>query len=167
VKTKLIAIAGLTIIWVLFWGRLNPLTVLGGLLVATVVLAAFPLPPVTFGGRIRPVALLRLAARFAADLVVASFQVALLAFRFGHLPRSAILSVRLKAPSDLGLTLTAEALSLVPGSLIIEADRDRGILYIHVLNVRDASDANRFRRSVLDLESRINAAFGSFGERAS
>jgi multicomponent Na+:H+ antiporter subunit E len=157
-KTKLIAVAGLTVIWVLLWGRLNPLTVLGGLVVAAVVVVVFPLPPIDFGGRVRPVALLRLAGRFAVDLVAASFQVAALAFRFGHLPRSAVIAVRLEAPTDLGLTLTATLLSLVPGSLIVEADRESGVLYIHVLNLRDPADAARFRRSVLELESRVNAA---------
>lgn len=159
------AVLGLTGIWVLLWGSFTPLTMVGGLLVAIVVLLVFPLPPVTYAGRIHPLGLLRFAVRFAFDLVVASAQIVVLAFRFGHVPRSAIIAVALRAPSDLNLTLTAEALSLVPGSLIVDADRKRGVLYVHVLGVSSAAEADRFRVDVLALERRIVQAFGSPAER--
>jgi multicomponent Na+:H+ antiporter subunit E len=159
-RERLVAAAGLTAIWVLLWGRPTWINVVGGLLVATVILTVFPLPPIDFAGRIRVLPMLRLAGRFLADLVVASVQIAVLAFRFGHVPRSAVIAVPLRAPSDLNLTLTAEALSLVPGSLIVEVDRDAGILFVHVLGLRDRADAERFRRGVLDLEDRIIDAFG-------
>lgn len=164
-RERLVAAAGLTVVWVLLWGTPTRLNVVGGLLVATVVLVVFPLPQVTLAGRVHPPALLRLAVRFVADLVVASVQIARLAFRFGHVPRSAIIAVALRAPSDLNLTLTAEALSLVPGSLIVEVDRTAGVLYVHVLDLRHPGDAARFRQSVLDLETRIVRAFGSPAER--
>jgi len=164
-RERLIAAGGLTVIWVLLWGRPTWINVAGGLLVATVILTVFPLPHVTIAGRVHPLPMLRLIARFLADLVVASVQVALLAFRFGHVPQSAILAVRLRAPSDLNLTLTAEALSLVPGSLIVEVDRAEGVLYVHVLGLRHRDEAARFRQSVLDLEARIVHAFGSAAER--
>lgn len=160
-----LAALGLTIIWVLLWGSFTPLTMVGGVLVAVVVLTVFPLPVVEYAGRVHPIGVLRFAGRFTVDLVVASVQVAALAFRFGHVPRSAIIAVKLRAPSDLGLTLTAEALSLVPGSLIVEADREKGVLYVHVLNV-DKEAADSFRQNVLDLETRIIHAFGSRSERA-
>ena len=164
-RDRLIAAGGLTVIWVLLWGRPTWINVAGGLLVATVILTVFPLPQVAMAGRIHPAGVFRLVTRFVADLVVASVQVALLAFRFGHVPRSAIIAVRLRAPSDLNLTLTAEALSLVPGSLIVEVDRAEGVLYVHVLGMRHRDEAERFRQGVLDLEARIVHAFGSAAER--
>jgi multicomponent Na+:H+ antiporter subunit E len=165
VRDRIVAALGLTVIWVLLWGRPTWTTVAGGLLVATVILTVFPLPQVAIAGRVHPAGLIRLVTRFIADLVVASVQVALLAFRFGHVPRSAILAVRLRAPSDLNLTLTAEALSLVPGSLIVEVDRDGGVLYVHVLGMRHRDEAERFRQSVLELEARIVHALGTPAER--
>lgn len=164
-RDKLIAAAGLTVIWVLLWGTLTPLTIVGGLIVAVVVLKVFPLPPVTFAGRIHPWGVLRFAARFAVDLVVASAQVAAMAFRPGQ-PKSAVIAVPLRVTSDLNLTLTSEALSLVPGSLIVEAHRDQGVLYVHVLNAESPADVERARRSVQDLERRIIQAFGSDEERS-
>ncbi|MBL7261205.1 Na+/H+ antiporter subunit E [Paractinoplanes lichenicola] len=160
-----VAALGLTVIWVLLWGSFTPLTIVGGAVVAVVVLMVFPLPPVTYAGRIHPYGVLRFILRFLRDMVLASAQVAALAFRFGHTPRSAVIAVPLRCPSDLGLTLTAEALSLVPGSLIVDVDRKRGILYVHVLNVTDPASVEQFRQDVLDLESRIIQAFGSAAER--
>ncbi|WP_328471889.1 Na+/H+ antiporter subunit E [Actinoplanes sp. NBC_00393] len=164
-RDRCVAAAALTGIWMLLWGSVTWLTLIGGLIIAVIVLAVFPLPPVTYAGRVHPLGVLQFAVRFAADLVVSSVQVAILAFRPGRVPRSAVIAVPLRVPSDLGLTLTGEALSLVPGSLIVEADRETGVLYVHVLNVVDTADAERFRRQVLALEHRIVHAFGSATER--
>ncbi|GLY07085.1 MULTISPECIES: Na+/H+ antiporter subunit E [Actinoplanes] len=165
-RDRCVAATGLTVIWVLLWGTFSPLTFAGGALIAVIVLAVFPLPAITWAGRIHPAGVARFAGRFLVDLVVASAQVAVAAFRFGHEPRSAVIAVPLQAPSDLGLTLTAEALSLVPGSLIVDVDRDKGVLYVHVLGVSGPPDCERFRQDVLDLERRIILAFGSPAERA-
>ncbi|GHJ08134.1 hypothetical protein TPA0907_25010 [Micromonospora humidisoli] len=164
-RNRAVAMIVLVTVWVLLWGTLSWANVLGGLVVGLVVLTVFPLPPVTFTGRVHPVPLLRFALRFLRDLVVASVQIAALALRFGHPPLGAIIAVRLRVRSDLNLTLTAEALSLVPGSLIVEVDRDAGILYVHVLGVRDRAEVERFRDGVLELEARLIAAIGSAQEQ--
>ncbi|MEV0197197.1 Na+/H+ antiporter subunit E [Nonomuraea sp. NPDC050691] len=164
-RNRLIALTLLVTVWVLLWGSFTWANVISGLAVAAVVLAAFPLPPVTFAGRVHPLGMLRFAQRFLLDLVVSSLQVATLAFRIGHTPRNAIIAVPLKVRSDLNLTLTAEALCLVPGSIVIDVDRATGTLYVHVLGVRTRAEAERFRRSVWHLEARIIAAIGSDAER--
>ena len=163
-RNRAVAVTGLVTVWVLLWGTFSWANVISGLVVAAVLLVVFPLPPVTFAGRIRPVPLLRFLVRFLYDLVVASAQVAWLAVRPGH-PHSAIIAVRLRVNTDLNLTLNAEALSLVPGSLILEADRSTGTLYVHVIGIRSPDEVERFRRSVLELEARIVAAVGSAEER--
>jgi multicomponent Na+:H+ antiporter subunit E len=166
-RSRLVTLIGLVAVWVLLWGSLTWLTVVGGALVALVVVAVFPLPPITFDGRIRPGALLTFAAFFLRDLVVASAQIAWLAVRPGEPPRSAVIAVPLRVPSDLVLTLTAEALSLIPGSLIVEAERATGTLYVHVIGVRSMDDVERARRSVVDVEARIVRAIGSDADRQS
>jgi multicomponent Na+:H+ antiporter subunit E len=165
-RDRCVAAIALTVIWMLLWGGVTPVTLVGGVLIAVIVLMVFPLPPVTYAGRIHPLGVLRFAGRFAIDMVVASAQVAVLAFRFGSTVRSAVIAVHLRVPSDLGMTLTAEALSLVPGSLIVEADREQGVLYVHVLGVNTPEEVERFRGEVLALERRIVDAFGSPSERA-
>jgi multicomponent Na+:H+ antiporter subunit E len=165
-RDRAIAVVALVIVWMLLWGVFSWGYLVSGLIVAIVVLAVFPLPPVTFAGRLRPVGLLRFAGRFVADLMVASVQLAVLAFRFGHEPRSAIIKTPLRVPSDLVLTLTGEAVSLVPGSLIVDTDQASTTLYIHVLAVADRAEVESFRRSVYDVEARIVRAIGSDAEIA-
>ena len=46
--------------------------------------------------------------------------------------------MQLRSQSDLFLTVTAQLCSLVPGSIVVEAHRLSGLLYIHVFDVSDA-----------------------------
>ncbi|WP_329108466.1 Na+/H+ antiporter subunit E [Micromonospora sp. NBC_01699] len=163
-RDQLVTVIWLVLVWNLLWGEFTWGNVLGGTLVALLVLVFFPLPRVTFDGRIRPLGLLRFAARFVAELVTASVQVAWIALRPDGVRHSAIIAVPLRVRSDLNLTLTAEALSLVPGTLIVEAVRDTGTLYVHVLDVRGPADVDRARRDVLAVEERIVRATGSAAE---
>ncbi|MFI1195744.1 Na+/H+ antiporter subunit E [Micromonospora sp. NPDC020750] len=163
-RDRLTALAWMVGVWNLLWGRPSWGNLLGGLLVGVAVLVFFPLPPVTFGGRLRPWALLVLAGRFVTELVGASIHVAHVAVRPGYLPRGAIIAVRLRVRTDLNLALTAEAISLVPGTLIIEVDRERGLLYVHVLDVHGPADLTDSRERVLATEARIVRAIGSAAE---
>jgi multicomponent Na+:H+ antiporter subunit E len=160
-RDRIVAATVLAAIWMLLWGVFSWANLISGLVVAAVVLAVFPLPSVPFDGRPRVLGLLRLARRFLTDLVVASVQLAVLAFRFGHQPRSAIIRVPLRVPSDLVLTLTGEAVSLVPGSLIVDTDKASTTLYIHVIGVTDREAVEQFRREVHETEARIVRAIGT------
>jgi multicomponent Na+:H+ antiporter subunit E len=163
-RDRIVATAVLVTVWMLLWGVFSWANLISGLIVSALVLTVFPLPPVTFAGRPHARGLLHLAWRFLTDLVVASAQLAVLAFRFGHKPRSAIIRVPLRVPSDLILTLTGEAVSLVPGSLIVDTDQASTTLYIHVIGVSDRAAVERFRRSVYEVEARIVRAIGSATE---
>jgi multicomponent Na+:H+ antiporter subunit E len=160
-RDRAITCAVLVTVWTLLWGVLSWANLISGLLVSAVIVAVFPLPPVTFAGRPRPLGLLRFALRFIADLVRASAHLSWLAFRFGHQPRSAIVRVPLRVRSELVLTLTGEAVSLVPGSLIVDTDQASTALYIHVIGVADRAEVERFRRTVYEVEARIVRAIGS------
>ncbi|GAA2720685.1 Na+/H+ antiporter subunit E [Cellulomonas aerilata] len=155
----------LTVVWVLLWGEVSVGNVLAGLLVALAVSVATPLPPIAAGGRVRPVACARLVGRFAVDVVVASFQVGVQAFR-PRPPQSAVIGVRLRSSSDLYLTLTAELCSLVPGSVVVEAHRLTGTLYLHVLDVDGPEGIEAARRRVLEQEERVLRAFASDAQLA-
>jgi multicomponent Na+:H+ antiporter subunit E len=163
-RDRVIATVVLAAVWTLLWGVFSWANLISGLLVSAVVLAIFPLPPVTFAGRPRPVGLARFALRFAADLIQASIHLAWLAFRFGHRPRSAIIQVPLRVRSDLVLTLTGEAVSLVPGSLIVDTDQASTTLFIHVIGVSNRAEVEDFRRTVYEVEARIVRAIGSGAE---
>ncbi|MCI4064873.1 Na+/H+ antiporter subunit E [Micromonospora sp. R77] len=158
------ALGWLVTIWVLLWGDLSWGNLLGGLVVGGAVLLFFPLPPVTFGGRLRPGPLLVLLVTFLADLVSASAHVAAIAVRPGYRPRGAIVAVPLRIRTDLNLALTAEVISLVPGTLILEVDRDAGVLYVHVLDVRGPEDMTGARDRIRAVEQRVVRAIGSPAE---
>ncbi|NES28380.1 Na+/H+ antiporter subunit E [Micromonospora terminaliae] len=163
-RDQAIALGWLVAIWVLLWGDLSWGNLLAGLVIGAAVLLFFPLPPVTFGGRLRPGALLVLAVTFAGELVTASLHVAAVALRPGYVPRGAVIAVPLRVRTDLNLALTAEVVSLVPGTLILEVDRDRGVLYVHVLDVRGPEDLTASRERVLAVERRVVRAVGSPAE---
>ncbi|MGC4793769.1 Na+/H+ antiporter subunit E [Micromonospora saelicesensis] len=163
-RDQAVALGWLVVVWNLLWGDINWANLVGGLLVGAAVLVFYPLPAVSFGGRLRPWALLVFAGRFAAELVSASLHVARIAVQPGYRPRGAIIAVRLRVPTDLNLALTAEAVSLVPGTLILEVDRDSGTLYLHVMDTHGPGDLDVARDRTLAVERRIIRAVGSTTE---
>ncbi|XVX20710.1 Na+/H+ antiporter subunit E [Actinomycetota bacterium] len=156
----------LCVVWCLVWGSLAPLTVLGGLAVAALVLLVFPLPRVALPGQVSPPGVARLTGRFLRDLVTASAHVAAAALRPGPVPPSAIIAVPLRTRSDLTLTMTAELICLVPGSVVIEIDRPTATLYLHVLHAETDEQVVVARHLALEQERRVIEAFGSESDRA-
>ena len=152
---------GLVALWMLLWGRFGWLELLSGVLVGALVSVTFYLPAVQLSGRLNPWHGARFFLRLLADIVRASVQVAALALSPRYRPGNAILAIGLNTRSDLILTWTAVATSIVPGSIVVDSDRVSSTLYLHVLNVHSADQAERFRASVLATERRIVLAFGS------
>jgi multicomponent Na+:H+ antiporter subunit E len=155
------AVLWLALVWVLLWGRLSWGNVAAGLAIGLVVTSVFRMSPVPFGVRVRPWGLAVLVVRFGVDLLVASFEVAALALRPGHTPHGAVIRVRLRGHSDLFLTLTAELVSLVPGSLVVEARRHTGELYLHVLDLEHSGGVEAVRARALAQEERVLRALAS------
>jgi multicomponent Na+:H+ antiporter subunit E len=156
----------LVLVWILLWGTWSWANLLSGLLVGLVVLVLLPLPHVVGGVRLRPAALLAFLGHFAVDLAVSGAQVAWLALRPGRGARSAIVQVQLRADSDLLLTMVAEALCLVPGSLVLDLDRERRLITLHLLHVRDLEAVAGEKERVLAVEDRLVRAFGSAADVA-
>ena len=159
------AIATIALAWVLMWDRVTWGNVVNGVLVGVLVTYAFPLPSIEYHGRLRPHRLAWLVVRFLGDLVAASWQVLRLALG-PRRPRNAVIGVQLRSRSDFYLTLTAELIALVPGSVVIDARRSSSVLYLHLLDVRGAADIEAQRRHVLVVEERVVRALGSREEIA-
>jgi multicomponent Na+:H+ antiporter subunit E len=154
-------LVGLVVLWMFLWNQLTVLSFVTGVLVALLVTRVFFLPPVELSGRFNLGWALVFLGRFVFDLVVASVEVAWKAVRPRGVQSNAIVAVQLHTRSDFIMTLVAEAVSLVPGSIVVEADRERSILYMHALAVEDADGVEEVRRSVLGFEGRIARALGS------
>ncbi|HEY0187288.1 MAG TPA: Na+/H+ antiporter subunit E [Cellulomonas sp.] len=151
----------LAVVWVLLWGDFSIGNILAGLLIAVVVTGTLRMTPIEFHGRLHPWGLVVLVVRFAWDLVRASVEVSWVALRPRHTPHGAVIGVQLRSHSDLYLTMTAELCSLVPGSLVVEAHRLTGMLYLHVLDVEQSGGVEQARQVVLDQEERVLRAFAS------
>lgn len=151
----------LVLLWMVLWGQFTLLSALTGLIVALAVTRFFYLPPADFSGRINPWYTLVFLMFFFADVAVASFQVAFQALNPRQIPRSSVIGIQLHTRSDLIMTLDAIAMSLVPGSLVVEVDRERSILYLHTFATRTLKDVEAMRRKVLVVEARIVRAIGS------
>jgi len=52
--------------------------------------------------------------------------------------RPGIVRVHTELKSDAGLTLLANSITLTPGTMTVDVDRDEGILYVHCIDVKDA-----------------------------
>lgn len=152
---------GLVLLWMLLWGNFSWLNLLTGAVFAALVSTVFYLPAVQQSGRLNPWYLLIYFGRLLYDIVLASIEVAALALAPRYRASNAILAIELSTRSDLILTWTAVSTSIVPGSIVIDIDRPSSTLYLHVLNMRDSDETEKFRRSVLATEGRIVRAIGS------
>lgn len=151
----------LTAVWVGLWGSVSPANVLGGLAVAALLLAVLPLPEVPREAGVRLGPLAQLLVVFAWELVKASATVVLQVLRPGGL-RQAVFAVPVPGLSDRLLTLLANAVSLTPGTLALEVDRPRSVLYVHALNVPAGPNAiEDVRHSIVRLERLAVRALGT------
>ena len=111
------AIVMLALIWVVLWGNYSLVDLLVGMVVAWAITVTFPLPPIRYHGRLRPIGLVKLALSVLRDLAVASWRLALASFS-PHIDFDpAIVRVHLRSHNDLYQVETAELISIVPGSI--------------------------------------------------
>lgn len=154
----------LTFLWVALWGSFSPGIVLTGVAVAAATSYAFPLPPVDLGARVRLLPLLWLVLHFLYDVVKASVLVSIVVLRRRPV-NNAVVAVDLRSNSDFVLTAVGAMLTLVPGSIIVEARRSTHTLYLHVLDVDTPEQAEAFREEALRVEERFLRAFEPRDER--
>lgn len=153
--------AWLALVWVLLWGSFTWANVVDGLVLGWFVTKVMPLPRIQMHGTVRPVALAWLIVTFLFDVVSAAVVVAQVAFR-REPPHPAVIRVQLKSHSEVIMATTAGLVTLIPGSVVIEAHRATGALYLHVFDVRSRKPQRRLaeaRSAVLRQEERIMRAF--------
>lgn len=149
----------LTLVWILLWGTVSAANILSGLAIAVLITVLLPLPAVPVEGRVHPLSLLRLLGTVTYYLVLSSAQVAWLAVKPGPPPLSAVLRAHLAVKSDLVLALAVTIFNLIPGSIVLEIDQTRRMLYMHVIDVGSDRAMNRFYRQVAEVERLLVATF--------
>ena len=80
--------------------------------------------------------------------MLSSVQVAWLAIRPGPPPLTAVLRAHLAIKSDLVLALAVNIINLIPGTIVLEIDQTRRMIYVHVIDVGSDRAVNRFYRQI-------------------
>ena len=160
------AVLWLAFVWVLLWGTFTPASIVGGVVVAVLVVALFRLPPATDRLPVRPLRVAGLALFLLWDIVVSGAEVSWQVLRYGPRARAAIMEIPLIASSDRVVTVMASALSLTPGTMALQIDHDHDVWYVYALGPRDHAAVERARRRVVDMQRRVLAALGSPDEQA-
>jgi multicomponent Na+:H+ antiporter subunit E len=160
IRVQLPFLAWLVVLWMLLWSQFTVLSFLSGLVVAVFVTRVFRLPTVELSGRINIWYAALFVVQFLFAVLRGAVSVTAQVFDFRRQPGTAIIGVPLRYADDLVMTHVAVVSSLIPGSLVVETDRDRRILYLHVISVRNLADVEKQRAGVLRWERRVVRALG-------
>lgn len=163
---RVVIASWLLVMWILLWGDLNLANVCSGALLAVGLVVVFP-PDDTNDDPIvvRPLAALSFLVWFLWALIVTNVAVA----KEVLLPSSrseinpGVVACSLRTGSGRLATLVANAITLTPGTLTIDARGRPAILYVHVLAFESVEAT---RAEVEDLERRIVRAFGTAADVA-
>ena len=150
-------LVGVTVMWVLAWGSLTFANVVGGLAVGGFLLLVSP-DRVRFGGRIaiRPIALVRFTGYVVFQIIKSNIVlVGSVTARRSRL-HTGVIEVTLPECSDELLTVVTNVLALTPGTSPLHLTRHPTVIYIHVLDMRDAEATRR------DVQRLADIAFEAF-----
>ena len=131
---RLIIIATLTLVWCGLWGEVTFANVAAGLVVAVGVTILGVGTPAR--GGIQPWALAKLLWVVSIDLVKSTVSVAAEIVTPTDRTDEAIIAVAVPPESRDHLLLLIVAITLTPGTAVVDADGDNGTLYLHLLHVR-------------------------------
>ena len=158
----LIALAALTLIYLLMLASIDPWDVFLGVLLGIVLLGATR--NFVFGGRFAPIpglarrifAFLPFAAATVWDILRGTWRVALVVLHLRPLRRPGIVAIPIGERTPLGVAVFALVTGLSPGAFLVDVDEVDRTMLIHVLDatdpdvIRDEHEAfyQRFQRHV-------------------
>ena len=129
---RLATIVALALMWCGLWGELSAGNILAGLAVAIGVTAIGVGTPGK--GGVRPIPLIRLLALVASDLVRSTINVAVEIITPNDYTDESIIAVDVPLPSRDHQLMLVVAITLTPGTAVVDADPDTGTLYLHLLH---------------------------------
>ncbi len=162
---QLFVLLWLATVYVWLWGDISAANIVAGLAIGLLIMLLLPLPRVHVEGKAHPFSILTLMGLTAYYALESSAQVAWLAVRPGPPPVTGVLRIRLAIRSDLVLVLCCDVLNLIPGTMVLEIDKERRVVYVHVLDVGSDKAVNKFYRSTRRLERLFIAAFERESDR--
>ena len=158
----IVPIVWLLAVWLALWEEITFLKVIAGLLVAVGLVVFFRPGGGVTRWTLRPLAGLQFAFYFVYQFVVANVDVAwAVMFPSRIVGRQAIVAVPVTISNPGILAVLASAVSLTPGTSVVEVHTDPSVLYLHVLDLKSAAST---RADVFELERRLIRAFRGFGD---
>ncbi|MEE2031021.1 Na+/H+ antiporter subunit E [Rhodococcus chondri] len=149
---RMFVLGWMTFVWVFLWGTFSVANILGGLAVAVIITVLLPLPRVPVEGRVHLLSAVRLGVVIFVESIQSTVSVAWLAIRPSAQPVTGVLRCRLTIKSDLVLTLWTDIMNNIPGTMVLEIDQVRRIMYLHVLDVSTDKAVADFYRSARLIE---------------
>jgi len=150
VPRQIAAVASLTAIWCGLWGSLSAANLVSGAAVATLASALGAGPLSRRGIRLLP--LVRLVRLVLADLVKSTFTVAVEVLTPTDRTAEAIVAVQIPPAGRAHFLLLVVAITLTPGTGVVDADAESGVLYLHLLH------HNRRAETVAHVEELVELA---------
>lgn len=148
---SLLAAVALTVFWVALWESVSWANIIGGVAAAAFALWLAPAGPAQGHFVLRPLPALRLTFYFLWKLIEASIIVAWEVVTPRNRINEAIVAVPLRCRERLMITLLANAVSLTPGTVTLEATETPPTLYIHVLHLKTVEAVRQDVRRLEDL----------------
>ena len=145
-RRVLLALVLLTLTYAFALASFHPWDLVVGAVISGVLLFVFR--RTLFGGPEGGELLARIAAfvPFAAvvirDIMVGTWEVSLITFGLRPLQSPGTVVVPIGERTPVGVTVSALCTTLSPGAFLVDVDRERGVMFIHVI---DASDPEAVR----------------------
>lgn len=134
---RIITIVTLTAAWCALWGSVSFVNVASGIVVSAVVsVPALGTPGV---GSVNIVPLMRFGFVVLRDLVASTFSVAYEVLTPPDNTDEAIVAVDLPGDSRAHLLLIVVAVTVTPGTAVIDVDSAQGRIYLHILHAERAA----------------------------
>ena len=149
---RAITVTLLTAGWCTLWGSLTFANAASGAVVG--FLASSRYVGTRAAGGIRPLPLLQFGAIVAWDLVVSTVSVAREILTPTDYTEEGIIAVEVPTSMQSHLLLIIIAVTVTPGTAIVDADPDRSILYLHLLHADQAEKTAAHVQHLSDLACR-------------
>lgn len=160
-RRRIPQVLALAVVWVLLWGSLSPMAIVGGVLIGFLVTVLFPLPLLPERLPFRPWKALRLFTYLAVDLAVSGVRVSMVTLLRGSRARSGIVGLPLCTDSDRAVTIIVAGCALTPGSYVLQVDRRRARWYVYALGLHGEGAVERLRGQMMNLQMRVVEVLGS------
>lgn len=131
----------LALLWTFTWGSFDIYTLAAGFVLGYLLISLYSRVTAVEGYGNKAWDLIRFGFYFLRILVKANLQIAyeVITPRYNQTPR--IIRYDVSGLTDVQITTLTNAITLTPGTLVIDISKDRKYLYIHCMYARDRAAA--------------------------